>query len=241
MALGLSAQAHAISCDIKGVLEENTPNYQQWILRQAQPYLGQRVLDVGCSTGNLTRELVDRELVVGVDPNPFALQKAEREWAAGLSNVELHEMFVPSAEFLALGEHRFDSAICSNVLEHVQNDVEALRQIQQVLQPGGTLFLLVPAHRWLYGSMDASDRHFRRYERDEVASKLARAGFRVELVRSMNLLGVAGWFVNGRILRCGLIPAKQAATFDRLVPALAAVERWLRPPVGQSIVAVGRR
>src|SRR4051794_24817131 len=90
----LSEQAHRTSLEIQARLEENAPNYTRWIVNQARPHVGRRLLDVGCSTGNVTRNFVDRELVVGIDPNPYALELARSAWASR-PNVQLHEMSVP--------------------------------------------------------------------------------------------------------------------------------------------------
>ncbi|MGH2518950.1 MAG: class I SAM-dependent methyltransferase, partial [Chloroflexota bacterium] len=163
------------------------------------------------------------------------------EWAASRPDVQLLPIAIPSDAFLALDRFGFDSITCLNVLEHVQDDAAALRQMHHVLAPGGRLFLLVPANPWLYGSMDAADQHCRRYTRRGLAQAVAGAGFTVRSVRFMNALGVAGWFVNGRILRRALIPSAQAGLFDRCVPFIERLEAAHPPPVGQSLVLVADR
>ena len=237
----LSEADHRVSCEIQARLELNAPNYTSWIVRQASRHIGRRLLDIGCSTGNVTRHFTGCELLVGVDPNPYALDVGRAEWAGGRPEVQLLPITIPSDAFLALERFAFDSITCLNVLEHVQNDLEALRQMHQVLAPGGRLFLLVPANQWLYGSMDAADQHCRRYTRRGLAQTVAMAGFTVRSLRFMNAPGVAGWFINGRILRRTLIPSTQAGLFDRCVPFIERLEAAFAPPIGQSLVLVADR
>ena len=100
--------------------------------------------------------------------------------------------------------------------------------------------LLVPACPSLYSRIDAGLEHHRRYGRAELCSKMEEAGFRVERIGFLNLLGAVGWFVNGKILRRKMLPKNQLAFFDLLVPFLR-FERRLRIPFGLSLLAVGRK
>src|SRR5205085_10274801 len=134
-----------------------------------------------------------------------------------------------------LPQGTFDTVVCSNVLEHIEDDVGALAALRALLAPGGRIVLVVPALRPLHGSIDKAIGHHRRYVREEIAAKLARAGLGVEHVRYFNVLGVAGWFLNARVLRRRSVPGFQARVNDRLVPLLR-LERWLRPPLGMSLL-----
>src|SRR5205823_9916344 len=92
---------------------------------------------------------------------------------AGRANVEILNYEV--AELPSrLSPESFDTAICLNVLEHIAAHESALGVIRDLLIPGGRLLLLVPAHRFLYGSIDREVGHERRYERDSL-DRLLRA------------------------------------------------------------------
>jgi SAM-dependent methyltransferase len=138
-----------------------------------------------------------------------------------------------------LGPLRFDTVVCANVLEHVADDAASLRAMRAVLAPGGRVVLIVPALRALYGTIDVAIGHHRRYSRAEIDAKLRAAGLEVEHVSYFNLLGVAGWWLNARVLRRRSVPGLQARLNDRLVPLLR-LERRLKPPIGMSLLAVGR-
>jgi hypothetical protein len=121
----------------------------------------------------------------------------------------------------------------------VEDDRRALAAMRELLVPGGRVVLVIPALRPLYGSIDEAIGHYRRYTRDEIVHKLADARLAVEHLSFFNVLGVAGWFLNARILRRRSVPGVQARLNDRLVPLLR-LERRLRPPIGMSLLAVGR-
>jgi hypothetical protein len=89
--------------------------------------------------------------------------------------------------------------------------------------------------------MDASIGHWRRYDKHMMAGRFERAGFEVACLRYMNVLGTAGWLVNGRLLRQEVPPTGQLRLFNHLVPLISRIEDTLEPPVGLSLLAVGRK
>ena len=213
-------------------------NYNRWIYSQIAPYVGRRILDVGCAIGNITQFYVDRDLVVGLDVVPEELAVARERFAG--QNFEAHHLDVSSHLLLQFRDRELDTAVCLNVLEHVEDDVHALRNIRDTLIPGGRLCLLVPVNKWLYGPMDAVDHHFRRYTRAELNAKLSETGLTVEHQNYFNLLGIAAWFLSNQVLRQSMAAPAQYSLYDKLVPVLRAVERALPPPAGLSLVTICR-
>ncbi|HEV8659637.1 MAG TPA: glycosyl transferase family 2, partial [Thermoanaerobaculia bacterium] len=120
------------------------------------------------------------------------------------------------------------------------DDDAALRRVNQLLMPGGRVIIFVPAGKELYGSLDRGIGHQRRYERDELAEKLARAGFEVEHASYQNQFAKLAWFVNSKLLGRTALPSGQSRIFDYLVPLLRAVEGE-NPSSGLSLIAVGRK
>ena len=137
-----------------------------------------------------------------------------------------------------LAAERFDTIVCLNVLEHIEDDVTSLRSMRALLQPGGRLVLLVPALPALYGTLDEALGHFRRYRPAELAAKFTDAGFRLAHVEYFNLAGVLGWWLIGRVLRRRLIPRCALKWYDALVP-LFRLETLMPWRIGQSLIAIG--
>ena len=211
----------------------------EWIYDEIASYLGQRVLEVGCGLGNLMRHLTDRELVAGIDPDLDSIEHL-RLFYRGSTNVQTYPLDICDPKVLGLKASRFDTVVSLNVFEHIQDDLLALRHVRELLESGGHLVLIVPAHSWLYGSMDRAIGHYRRYDKTLMSSKLAQTGFVPLVQKYLNAPGTLGWFVNGRVLRQRVPPSGQLRLFNLLVPFVQAVERRVPPPIGLSLLTVAQ-
>lgn len=213
-----------------------TGNYNKWVCGTFTPYIaGRKVLEVGCGIGNLTGHLKAAcgELL-GVDVSDFYL----RHLRIDFPDVRFFNYDVSDPAIAALEKEGIEAVIAVNVLEHVENDLQALKNAYSLLKPGGRLILFVPALSWLYGSIDENLSHYRRYDRAELEGKVAAAGFKVEKTFFSNFFGIAGWFINGRVFRRRTFPIMQTIVFDALVPFLARAEAVLRPPVGMNLTVI---
>src|SRR5581483_6768086 len=213
--------------------------YNRWMFGQLAPWLGQRVLEIGAGIGSLTRFLLDRSLVLATDLNPRYLRILANTFERH-TRVEVAPLDLRTFDPATLAARGIDTVVCLNVLEHVEDDRAALRRLHDALVPGGRLLLLVPAHPRLYGSIDRAVHHFRRYARADLVRRLEEAGFHVERTIFFNRLGVAGWFVNGSLLRRQRVPGLQVRFQNLLVPLLRA-EAHVPLPFGLSLIAIARR
>jgi SAM-dependent methyltransferase len=189
----------------------------------------------------MTRYLSSREHLVATDLDPQYVELLRRAYG-DKPNVEVRTLDLRRLAETGLdnGLRRgaFDTVVCANVLEHIEDDRAALRSMRELLVPGGRVVLIVPALRQLYGAIDQAIGHHRRYSRREIEEKLREAGLAVEHVSYFNTLGVPGWFLNSVVLRRRSVPGFQARLNDRLTPLLR-LERRLRAPIGMSLLAVG--
>ena len=148
---------------------------------------GQRVLDVGCGTGNLLRATAKRHPDVeltGVDPDPKALARARRKVANG----RLDRGF---AQELPYPDDSFDRVLSSLMLHHLdtKSKDEMLAEVRRVLRPGGVLVLAdiqVDQHGHGHGSRSMSE-HLHDNVGDAVAQRLKAAGFTAEPTRTVAL------------------------------------------------------
>ena len=136
----------------------------------------------------------------------------------------------------------FDSAVFVNVLEHIPDDVDALRATHRVLRPGGHVYVYSPAFELLMSPFDREIGHCRRYRLPELRAKAEQAGFEVESLRYANLPGWFAWLIVARGLRRNPTEGGLAGVYDRYyVPTTRWVENRLKPPFGQSALLVGRK
>jgi ubiquinone/menaquinone biosynthesis C-methylase UbiE len=137
-----------------------------------------RILDVGCGTGALLHKLSEVGSAYGVDESEVALEFCHQ---SGLRRIAR-----ASAEQLPIADASFDVVTSLDVLEHLTNDTEAIREIHRVLVDRGLLILMVPAFQMLWTDRDDRLGHRRRYRRGELGSKLVRAGFDIQYCRYTN-------------------------------------------------------
>jgi SAM-dependent methyltransferase len=216
------------------------PRYNRWQYTRIAPYLGRRICEAGAGIGNMSTLLLRSapELLVLTDTDAYYRQALLNRFGRH-SEVVVDELTLPDAS----AEDRFaryalDTVVALNVIEHIAEDVAALRSIAGMLRPGGRAIILVPALQFLYGSLDRELGHQRRYTRSSLAKRMRQAGFRVEHVFYFNLVGTLGWWVNARLRRLPRIPLQQLRCFDTLVPVLRVEDR-VPLPFGQSVIAIG--
>jgi SAM-dependent methyltransferase len=221
------------------ILEEASA-YNQWIFDKVRPWLGKDILEVGCGIGNLTGLLLQTGKVIASDMNPELLQRVGKKFGShpNLNGIVLWDIQqeIPVETPLSI-----DTIFCSNVLEHVKDDGAVLLRFYRLLPQGGRLVLLVPALKILYNTFDRELGHLRRYAKKELVEKLEQNHFNICSLNYFNFFGILGWFVSGTLLRRGLLPAGQVRMFNQLVPLMTQIERWVPPPVGQSLIAIGEK
>lgn len=210
--------------------------------------LGRRyptVLDVGCGSGRNMR-LLSRyaDCVVGLDRSPVALRLAAQE---GLPTMRADAKAIP------LPDGSVDLLSALDVLEHLEDDLAALREFRRVLKPEGLLLVAVPAYRFLWSEHDEALMHRRRYIASELHARLNRCGFRL-IKRSYAVFFAFCPIVAYRLFR-GLFPkdpfAPRAsyvmlpASLNRMLIALLRFEAWMMGginlPWGTSIVALAQK
>jgi glycosyltransferase involved in cell wall biosynthesis len=213
--------------------------YNQWIFLKFRPFLGRRVLEIGSGIGNITKFLLDRELIIATDVEPKYLALLKNTFGKYKKFIIEH-LDISGAEMEHYRSYHIDSVICFNVLEHIEQDEKPLKNIFDLLEPEGRLLLLVPSHPWLYGSLDQHLGHHRRYGKRELKNKLEAVGFKIIFLTYFNRIGILGWFLNSKILRRKRLPSFQLRIYNFLVPLLK-LEKFFPLPFGISLLAVAEK
>lgn len=212
-------------------------NYLGWIEELCRPYLGDRVLEVGSGQGALSEAFGRGRHLLATDLSEANLDTLRTRFA-GNPAIEVASLDV--AEFSASAT--FDSVIMINVLEHIEDDLAALKRLRSGLRPGGHVVLYVPAFSALYSEWDRKIGHFRRYTMASLAHVVSAAGLSVVDLRYVNSLGAVMWLLFCRLLRQEPAQSWVIQSWDKLVvPLLHGMERKIRPPFGISVFCAGRR
>lgn len=221
-----------------------TNRYQQWIADLFLPFVRGRVLEVGAGIGTMAKKWVasasELHLIEPAE-NLYPLLKTNLE-----TNPRIRLYRGTLEEVLSvhsgLTEAAIDTAIMVNVLEHIDEDLHTLVHLHRMLAAGGHLLVFVPAMPCLYGSLDRSVGHFRRYTKESLRSLCCSAGFRIVQLKYFDLLGIAPWWFVGRVLRPNTLRPGMARWYDAVgVPVTRFVEKWFDPPFGKNLVLVARK
>jgi len=216
-----------------------THNYNRWICDSFKKHIsGKCVLEVGCGIGNLTRRFMEHSArIIGIDTSDLFIRHLKIDFP----ELEIYNFDISDEKVKTLAGKGIDAVVAINVLEHVKDDEKALRNMRDILKPGGHLLLFVPALSWLFGTMDETVSHHRRYDKAELARKVENNGFTVETIFFSNFLGIFGWFLNGKILKRRDFPIIQPLLFDKLVPLLARMEKIFKPAIGMNLTVIARK
>jgi SAM-dependent methyltransferase len=137
-----------------------------------------RLLDAGAGSGRTLDELVRYGRVAGVELNPIGVEAARRRGHVDVAQAPVEAIPHPDASF--------DLVTCLDVIEHTDDDVRSLRELQRVTRPGGALIVSVPAYPRLWSRHDEVNQHRRRYTRRTLREAAAAAGWRVERLTGFN-------------------------------------------------------
>jgi SAM-dependent methyltransferase len=214
------------------------PRFTRWMADVIRPYMGNRVLEIGAGIGNMSVHLMPRDIYWASDVNS---QYLEYLWTLCPTRpyMRVARTDAENAETFPTGQS-FDTVICLNVVEHIQDDAGALRNVWNILDQGGLAIILVPCGPKLYGSLDEVLGHFRRYTEEQLVEVAQRAGFRVEKVLKFNRPGVVAWWLNGRVLRRKTFGLGQIRLLNIMTPVFRLLDNWLPlPPL--SIIAILRK
>ena len=202
------------------------------------------ILDVGTSTGTNLRLLRNLGFarITGVDQSPDAIRFCAEK---GLGAVRLGDV-----RSLQLPDRRFDLVLATDVIEHVDDEMAAIRELRRVLRPGGYLLLTVPAFRLLWGLQDEVSHHKRRYRLHQLLKALDDANLSVRQHFYFNYLLFLPILAARRLMSIFKIRVASEGEVNAgwLNRALTVVFRFdvktapqLRPPIGVSALVLATR
>lgn len=203
-----------------------------------------RLADLGCGTGANAGTLAKFGRVVLMDLSADALRYCRRRG--------LDQVLVSSAESIGLASGSLDIVSALDVLEHLDHDVTAMKEVLRILKPGGVFLITVPAFGFLWSEHDEALHHRRRYTHWELRNKLTVAGFdvgRSTYFITLLFLPILLMRLWQGIFKKDVYPKTSHVLLpwwaNTLIERILAVERWIcrrvNLPFGVSIVAVARK
>ena len=193
--------------------------YPMYIYRHLKPMIGKRILEVGVGYGTYTGQLLEHGSVLGTDIATECIEAVAQRFPTD-KLITQHLDLTQRDSIAACEFFKPDSIFCVNVLEHIKEDVDALRWLREICVENATLGLLVPAHMFLFGRMDSEAGHFRRYTRRSLASVVNDAGWTIQKLFYINTMGAIGWWFHNRVRSASL-------TDGPVNKQMRAADQWL--------------
>jgi SAM-dependent methyltransferase len=214
-----------------------TPQYLSWLARVLRPHLGDTVLELGAGIGNITGRLMARRVhYVAAESDPLYLHALNNRFLR-TPNVSVLKLSPERSDDFKDAGGPFDTVLCVNVLEYVNDPATVVESAAHLLKPGGIIILLAPQGQSLYGTLDQTLGHKRRFGRAELRALLEQHGFTVKRMYQLNRIGTPAWLFFGTVLRRRQINKAMLKIFDKTVWFWRRTDGLL-PWRGLSLVAV---
>lgn len=218
--------------------------FNRWMYETIRPFCKGRILEIGGGIGNISQCFLaeGKELVVTELQEEYC--DIIRKRFAGNENLkEVIALDIVDPEFET--KYRtffgtFDTVFALNVVEHIADDRKAIANCKKLLKPGGNLIILVPAFQSLFNHFDTALGHFRRYTAKTLLPVFEANHLPVVHCQYFNLIGMAGWWVSGSLLRKKVIPEGQMKLYNFFVPIFRIIDKITNKWLGLSVIMVGK-
>ena len=221
----------------------NADRFNQWMYQVTSKRLTGRILELGSGIGNISENYLQagrRITLSDIRDNycDYLTQKyGPHPKCDAVRNIDLvHPNFDHEYEDL-LGT--FDGAFALNVVEHIQDDTQAIANAKKLLKTGGRLVILVPAYQSLYNNFDRALEHYRRYTEGSLINIFKKNNMQIAHNQYFNLAAIAGWWVSGNLLKKEVIPGGQMKLYNALVPIFKIMDKVVLNKVGISVIVEG--
>ncbi|MFC5748664.1 class I SAM-dependent methyltransferase [Actinomadura rugatobispora] len=213
-------------------------NYRKYEYETVAPYVGRSLLEIGSGLGHFSEQFAGRLDYLAVSDNdPYCVGELRKRYADN-DDVEVLDLELPAEVGI---RQKVDTVVMMNVLEHIKDDAQALRDLAAVTKPGGRIVIWVPGYMQLYGDFDRKVGHVTRYTPATLAASVREAGLLPEVLKPINFLGGIAWWVAVRRGSVGYPDPRLVKIYDRtVVPLTRGIERVVRPPFGQTVFCVAR-
>jgi len=219
---------------------EKADRFNEWMYKTIAPHCKGKILEIGSGIGNISKFFIDdkKEIVLS-DLRDNYCEILRKKFSNPVIKIDLVAPDFDTQYANLLGT--FDSLFALNVVEHIEDDLQAIANCKKLLKTGGTLIILVPAYQWLFNNFDVELEHFRRYTQKSLKKIIVKNELTVKKLFSFNLIGILGWYVSGQILKKKTIPEGQMGLFNLLVPIFKIADFVTFRKFGLSVICVSEK
>ena len=229
----------------KATLESiaSASQFNEWMYEVTSKRLNGRILEIGSGIGNISEYyLRDNRSIVLSDIRDNYCQYLKNRYGNLPSCEGVLKIDLVNPDFDKEYSSYFDSfdgIFALNVVEHINNDLQAISNARKLLKKGGRLVVLVPAYQLLYNNFDRALEHYRRYTEGSLKTLFEKNNLQIAHSQYFNLAAIAGWWFSGNILKNEVIPNGQMKIYNKLVPIFKIMDKLVANKIGISVIVEG--
>jgi SAM-dependent methyltransferase len=216
-----------------------------WMYETIKPYCNGKILEVGSGIGNISIFFLEHGSRITISDIRQNYREELKSKFSSYNNLEgVIDLDIVAENFESKYEHligKYDTVFSLNVLEHIKDDLLAIKNYRSLLKKNGTLIILVPAQKFLYNSLDKELFHFKRYKKNELIELYQKQNIQLIHSQYFNFIGMFGWFYTGNILKKKLIVSGHMKWFNRFVGLFKLIDKIVLNKTGLSVIAVGEK
>lgn len=198
--------------------------FNNWFYSKMKPFLQGDILETGSGIGTFSEKLIrdfkGQIYLTEIDQN--FIKKLKNQFKQ--KRVNIIKLDLNNKKDFSEIKIKFDSILSSNVLEHIKDDVLALKLLRGILKPGGRLVIYVPCHMFLFCDLDRAEGHYRRYSKKEIEEKAKLAGFKIKKAFWFNIFGIPTRYLAGNLMRAEKTPANSFRLYNQMTPIFKFIE-----------------
>ena len=219
--------------------------FNEWMFKTISVNTHGKVLEIGSGIGNISEYFVKNGYRIALsDMRKEYCDLLDSRYSGEKNFIGVYQIDIVDPDFD--NKHmdlfgKFDSVFALNIIEHVENDQQALLNCMKLLKEGGTVVILVPAFMFLFNGFDEGLGHFRRYHRKSLVKLFDLNRIPVISSRYFNAAGVLGWWFTGNVLGKKEIPSGQMKLYNKLVWIFKLIDFVTQRFFGLSVIVAGKK
>lgn len=212
----------------------------KWMYSQIKPYSNGKTLEVGSGIGNISQFFIEegKEIDLSDLRDQYIDHLKQKFPKNNVLRIDLVHPDFDNKYAHLLGT--YDLVYALNVIEHIEDDKQAIRNICKLLKPNGFIYILVPAYQSLFNSFDKALFHYRRYNKKSLKGIFPS---QAEVAKSwyFNVVGIFGWYIVGSLLKKEIIPESNMKLYNTLTPIFKLIDVVTLKKMGLSVVVVAKK
>ena len=220
----------------------NANKLNSWFYETIAPFCSGKILEIGSGIGNISKFFIQNKKNITLSDLRSNYLEILTKRFPGFDQNNFYLLDLVDPDFDEKHKDKFnsyDAIFAMNVVEHISDDQQAIKNCHKLLKKGGRLVILVPAYQSLYNRFDKELEHYRRYNQKSLNNLFHVSDFKIIHEQYFNAAGILGWYVSGRLLKNKLIPEGQMKFYNAFVPIFKLADKIILNKFGLSVITVG--